>query len=339
VEARRAVVIRVADADAAFSDLAEKTRALAEMERPHPLTTAAAVGATKLYAPDPQARVRLGELFDQEAREVLRRVQSMPDPPPTDNSQITKDFVRRQMESASSACDTLIHMAAALAYHGTSDQSSILVRCIERLAGSRAVHEEWTRVRLYPALLLTYASGLAAMAGERTDTLARVLLNPRIRLYSDGPREPPWAEFARVWQYDASWFSPAAAATNEYRFPLMSFRLQERLKDVTVSYLSVPEDFEDLFWLFEFHFELACIQTLGTVPSCMGVANHDFDLPESQVRYRLSPAIAELVAAAEAKDPGLPILKAGFFAGSGSELLEAIAKLKAHTKECRKRHI
>ncbi|MBM3314055.1 hypothetical protein FJY70_05645 [candidate division WOR-3 bacterium] len=328
--ARRAVVVRITDADQAFSLLLEKTRSLAESAQPHPLSTEVAVADVKRYAPDPLARVRLDDLFKAETRDVIRRVAELPSPQPTPK-EWNKDFVRQQMELARSYSDRLLQMAAALAYHGSNDQAGLLVRSVEQLAGSRPIRERYQGIRLYPALLLAYSAGIAALAGERHKTLAALLLKPRIRPSSATREFSPLGEYVHSWGG-----SPGDTRFQELEYPLLSYRLKETLLALGGQYATVPEEYENLFWLFEFHFALALMETSGEIPVCLGVSNHDFALPDSQIRYTICPAISELVSLAESGNPDVPVLQAGFFGGDLQRLKDAVAKLKVRTQECRR---
>jgi hypothetical protein len=336
VAARKATIVTIQDADQAFTSLHEDVRSLADLARPHPLSISAAVASVERYVTDPHARVRLDDLFAAETGGLLGEITSVPDPRPRENEPVDKQYVQRQMTLARNLSDKLIQMAVALAYRGTAEQASIMVRSIEQLAGSQPV-KQWPWYRLYPALLFTYSSGLGALAAERIDTLATLLLKPRIRYSPECGKDSPLHSLCSEWQYTNTLYDKTARAHRDYMFPDLSSRLKDTLQPVVEPYLSIREEYDNLFWLFEFYFELACVQTLGDVPCCLGVHHVDFpSTPSDNVRRTLDPAITELIAEARVADPSMPLLKAGFFSGDPEKLKEAIAKLGKHTEACRK---
>ena len=85
----------------------------------------------------------------------------------------------------------LMAIMAAGGYWGREEQVRLLGRCLARLAdppGERNGVVALLNLRLYPALLLTYACGIGAVLAGRYSTLATMLVSTRT--WKDNKQEP-----------------------------------------------------------------------------------------------------------------------------------------------------
>ena len=187
VTQRRATVIPIDSADAAFQKLAEQIDALDTFDRPHPLSTAMAVQTLKKYLVDDRYRIQLHDLMvDQTSR--LR--QALFDPQFTidltfaTDEDANKEVVRRVTlyEGLAEPLQTLLVTGC---YWGTAAHHADWVRCIEQVAVlppySGQHYMLWLNLQRYPATLLLYAGGMAALAAGHYDTLAALLTKPSIK--------------------------------------------------------------------------------------------------------------------------------------------------------------
>ena len=76
IHRRAGIEVSITDADTFFESLFAKVSAIDEFAQPHPLSIAAAVAATKRYLSDPQSRIKLADLIDDEAQRVARELSS-----------------------------------------------------------------------------------------------------------------------------------------------------------------------------------------------------------------------------------------------------------------------
>lgn len=177
--ARDAIIIEGVDADSFFTTLAEKTEALSEMARPHPLTTATAVAELKLYLPDPTKRVRLRDLVVHEADRLCEAI-SDEDFPPSPGA-VDEDYLRERAAKYETLSETLL---ALMAVGGAwTEDEGAFADALERVANPS---NDWSgnslllQFRRYPALLCMYTAGIAAVHAGRWAFLRALLYDPQI---------------------------------------------------------------------------------------------------------------------------------------------------------------
>jgi hypothetical protein len=171
---RGAEIVRISDADTFFSDLKEKVEALAEFERPHPLSAKLAAVQTKKYLSEAKYWIPLEDLLRNETDKVIAETNKLPV-----QGETTIEILRGRVSQLESLTELLASVAAALAYYGDDEHLKLLRTCLVRLAsfpqpmgGSSSL----LGLRLYPALLTLYAIGTAAMAKNRYDMIVPLLL-------------------------------------------------------------------------------------------------------------------------------------------------------------------
>lgn len=186
---RGAQLIPITCADGAFEDLAAKVEALVALRRPHPLSVTLAVASLKQYLPEDRHRIRLHNLVMDE---VARCQAAIVDE--------TRFSLGRQGFATQEAFDTeLLHQARgyealseiliALMVHGCfwsePQHDTLWVNALELLAQPHEAQGSWASglldLRRYPALLLLYAGGMAALAGRHYYTFASLLTAPQVR--------------------------------------------------------------------------------------------------------------------------------------------------------------
>lgn len=176
---RRAQSIQIQDADTFFLDLAEKVMALEEYSRPHPLSTKAAIARAKRYLMEQRYQIRLYDLIIKETERVYGVLSEVNFP--IQGVSFSVEELQRRLSRYEASLETLIPLLATGCYWGTPAHQKLWVKVLERLgnpSGSQTGLVIWLNLRLYPALLLLYASGLAALAAGKYSTLAALLTDP-----------------------------------------------------------------------------------------------------------------------------------------------------------------
>ncbi|MEI6514210.1 MAG: SIR2 family protein [bacterium] len=184
-----AIITNPTGADDFFVSLADRVEALTTYEARHPITTPMAVAMLKRQLGAGGDTVIAHDLVIQETervRELVSRERF-----PIDEEHATEFNPREEAEYLAKCqqrkveyrkiCDTLIALVSTGCYHGTAEKARIWQECLDRLAAlSESTGNPQNALRqleLYPALLILYAGGIAAMAADRYDNLAALMLN------------------------------------------------------------------------------------------------------------------------------------------------------------------
>jgi hypothetical protein len=184
VNHRRATVLGMSGADDLFKDLLDKISALERLHLTGPTPTKVAVARMKKYLPDEAHRITLSELISAEAERAYTAVMDT-----------TKDIIASDPHAGlrfyESAVDTLLNLMICGGYWAQPHQDEILSSSLKRLAdqgiqrGSPVLELLWR----YPALLLLYGVGLAAL-GRPNYCLLQRLLYLSVRNDNHDPEEP-----------------------------------------------------------------------------------------------------------------------------------------------------
>ena len=165
IEHRRAVVVRIKDADDFFRTVQQHVESLEEFARPHPLSTEAAVASLKRYLPEPRHRIRLADLVEDAVERVEKAIladASLMDDP--------LDWASRSesLRRYEAACSTLLALAPVGGYWVEEEHVELWQRALIRLGSgpSTAAHAIGPRLQEYPGVLLLYALGLGAVGVE-----------------------------------------------------------------------------------------------------------------------------------------------------------------------------
>ena len=189
-ELRKAEIISIQSADTFFDDLSEKLLAISEFDRPHPISAKIAVVTFKRYLEDEKYRIRLHDLVSQETERLIEGVVqknfSNQHPRPDQTELI------QRMKHYEAQTEILQAIMVTGGYWGNQYVAELTVRCLERLADLKKNNDgytAWINLQLYPALLLLYSSGLAALTAGNYLMLASLLLKPQNKNGRNG-KEP-----------------------------------------------------------------------------------------------------------------------------------------------------
>jgi len=132
---------------------------------------------TKEFLSDTRYTIKLDELVTQQIREVLFLTSE-------DNFAVQgaewsiEEFTRR-LKEYENIVDNLLRVSSCVAFWGTHDHLPVLRRSLIRLTDrldSKGGLVIWNALRWYPVMLLLYSTGISALAAEKYDNLASILL-------------------------------------------------------------------------------------------------------------------------------------------------------------------
>jgi len=319
---RRAEVVPIESADKFFTELLEKVESLRELERCHPFSVAVAVETIKRYVAEPRHRIRLHDLIYEETEEVWRELAS--ERFSTRVSSFSKEIFHQRMRQYEAVVERLLALLAALSYHDTGQNAYLLTRSIERLLsvprhnGVQALLD----LQYYPALLLTYASGISALAAKRFRNLAAILRKPKYRdqaLRETGPLLEKVGKLALTLIREKE-LVPRPNAASEYT-PLSNY-LFDHLRPLLRDYLPDDAEYEETFDIFEYLLALTYMDLVCGTWSPIG----RFAWRYRHGEWEQCPLV-EFVKSELEKGASSELLVTGFFSGSADRFAEIV---KAH---------
>jgi glucan phosphorylase len=178
--------VPIRDADSFFVELEEKVRALADLQAPHPLSAKLAVATLKRYLVDDRNRIRLHDLLADEVTRVEKET-SLEALPVTPDQDTSLEAMRARLARYEAICETLVGLMAVGARWADSEQLALFTGVLERLgdrwrvAREGAANVTYQELLDYPATLALYGGGLGAVAGDRLDTLAHILVSAQTK--------------------------------------------------------------------------------------------------------------------------------------------------------------
>jgi hypothetical protein len=278
----------------------------------------ATVEAVKRYVADPRSRIQLHDLVHEETESVYRKLASNQFPSKIDP--FTKEIFQERMHAYETIVERLAAMVAALSYHDVGDHSNLLTRCIERLA--EIVRFDGLAVLLdlqfYPALLVTYATGLSALAANRFQNLAAILKDPKYYNRYIGKNQPVIRDVnvSSVFGNSGRWV-PRPEAEREYT-PASNY-IFDLLRPVLREYQPSEKKYEETFDIFEYLLALTYCDIVETKWAPVGRFGW-------RAKWPGTIGISEFVVNGRNLGEAWQLLRAGFFNGSAerfSQIVEA----------------
>jgi hypothetical protein len=184
VAQRGAQVITINDADHFLEALEQKVLAIAEVDRPHPLSAKVAVAELKRYLPDPMQQIRQHDLVFGEVAAAIDRAISA-----TTNDAFDVGELRRRVAAYEAAFSIVRPMVAIGARWGREPDEAMWCEVVRRTCQvyhMTAGRITWIELQKYPPMLTFYAVGLGAIAGGNYRLLKR-LFEIRLRLDDERP--------------------------------------------------------------------------------------------------------------------------------------------------------
>ena len=168
-------IVRIDTADSFFQSIWEKTQALEEFSRPHPLSVQAAVATLKRNLSEDKHRIQLRDFLLDEAERAstalelaYAKIGGVSPNPQTANE---------LLNNVEAGCEQLIHIFANGSFYSRKEHAKAFFDAFEfitPIAQSSGGYTVWVDLRRYPILLLIYAVGLTALASENFSILREI---------------------------------------------------------------------------------------------------------------------------------------------------------------------
>jgi Caspase domain len=209
-------------------------------------------GTIKEYLSDNRYRIRLDDLASHELRAVHQAtgLENFP----TDKPPVTADVIAERLRSYERATDRFACLSLLLACWGTDEHRPTLTRVVSRLvennepAGGLAM---WIGLRWYPAELVLYAAGIAALSSDNYSNLATLLLS-RVSPPNSGQPQAPLLKLVVDGMSDSSPVDPFKALPgHERNFTPRSEYLFKTVQPMLEDLLYLGRTYEPLFDRYE----------------------------------------------------------------------------------------
>ena len=202
IQHRRAEQIKIDNADSFFEELSQCVQSIERYSKPHPLSVEAAVVSLKRYVSEPKFRIQFSDLIHETVEQVVETISGSgfdlrngPHP--------TTETITDRVRSYEGVCSMLLPLAVVGGAWAEEQHYSVWRRALERLAARRFREGLvlWLELQRYPATLLLYALGIAAVDANRL-TFLKSLFSVQIREEFDDDIAavqalPPQCLFAR----------------------------------------------------------------------------------------------------------------------------------------------
>lgn len=313
---RRAQVIQITDADSFFDDFADRVGALAEYDRPHPLSVGMAVETLKNYLVDPRHRIRLNDLMSRETETAYQRLFSLErfplDEAPFDGTHLMERL--REYESIAERLQALFVTGAAW---GEREHFVAWRRTLERIANPprpSSAHTGWRRAMSYPALRLLYSCGLTAIATGRLHNL-RELMEVPVRAERSIEYRPLFLAVDSMHVVEPNILN--AGMGERWKLPMSEY-LFNSLRESVREYLRSDDNYDDTFDLLEYLLALAFLDQAPDERGWCPIGRFAIRFARSTGAGFEQPGsvVARIHNEMDHLGNSSPILRAGFFGGS-----------------------
>jgi hypothetical protein len=316
---RGAQLIRIAGANEFFITLLEKVQALADFARPHPLSSKMAIATTKRYLGDAGATIKLADFVRQETERVHSTLNDTEFP--TEKAPQPSAELMLQLTKYEALSDVLLSIFVVGCYWGGPEHSALWVKSLTRIAHPATKQTGLlflVKLQMYPALLLFYAGGIAAIAGERYSTLVDLLTKTTIRTTDPNESENGFGIYPG-WVFDRKDGLPFPGRDRDYT-PL-SNHLRQVLREPLKEHLAEESDYDAAFdrleYLFSLRFWQSTFQNREYAWAPLGgFAVRSKYRPHLQIMRKMDDEIKSL-------GGDWPPLKAGVLDGSIDEIKQA----------------
>jgi len=147
------------------------------MPMTHTEETGDIINLTKEYLSDPRYTIKLHDLVIQKLRETL--LSTSDDNFAVQGTEWSIDEFTRRLKEYEQAIFELQGISCCLAYWGKQEHLPVLRTALTRLTDrleTESGQRIWLALRWYPMILLLYSAGISALAAEKYDNLAAMLL-------------------------------------------------------------------------------------------------------------------------------------------------------------------
>lgn len=334
---RRAQIIAIESADAFLQDLTDKVQSLEEINRPHPLSAKVAAATLKRYIAEDRHRIRLHDLVMNETVKLHAELTS--DQFPVNGHKPKWDEIKGRVQRYEALTEVLLALFVQGCYWGGETDEYLWQKSVERVAehdGPRDGMSVYLKMRKYPALLLTYAGGLAALAAGKYGNLAALLLRAAGRQPESG-REAPVAMFLNAYDVFHDNVAPALLDDDRGAETPASEYLFRTLREPLRELLPGDAQYEKLFDKFEYLWSLIWLDLDNEGLSLGGSKVTGRYLWRDRARYEGQKTVLdELVGDIKGEHGVWPGLSAGLFGDSPQRLWATIKYFQGILPELRR---
>jgi hypothetical protein len=308
---RRAETIKIANADSFFQDLDEKVTSLEDLQLQHPISAKLATVTLKRLLPTLTNKIRVFDLVSEEATRIHNELESARFATVVDNFE--DDDMTRRMHQYESLIESLQSMLIVGGFWGSEEQKDLWIRSLEIVADVSTDNKgvaPLVNLKRYPALVLLYSAGIAAVAAGKYENLHAVLIDAQGRINYPTKLLP----LALVLHPDDvvldGWTQRALADSQVYYFPRSEYLcriLREPLKEI----LPIDDHYNKSFDRFEYLFALASADERAkhNLNPQRNFVGRFFCHPEENSEDTVSAIFAE----SQKDGTDWPPLRAGFF--------------------------
>ena len=168
---RRAQVVPIGSADDFFHEVSDKVQSLEQLAGSHPLSAKVAAATVKRYLVDEHHRIDLQDLVTREMEKIIPLLSPSHFPP---QGGFSAEELAARLKRYEALTEILRAMVTTGCYWGNKEHVTLWTRVRDRMANARRPTSGvvlWINLRLYPALLLMYAGGLAAVDGRKLGSI------------------------------------------------------------------------------------------------------------------------------------------------------------------------
>jgi len=208
--------IRISSADVFFGELHAQVGILRRYNTKERMTVATAIKKVRDALRDPRPDLILSDLINAETDLVYQELVSGRYPPEKSSEIVAKHFFKETLEDFERLTAPLAAMTAMIAYYDDGKNFDLIEDAIERLINipapdpkeflgtrdmqGRDFHECLYGIRYYPALLIIYASGIAAVKKGHLGALEAILARPKMKTYVDSSlQRVPYHDEVNTW--------------------------------------------------------------------------------------------------------------------------------------------
>jgi hypothetical protein len=301
--------IKIRDADTFFADLAEKVFALEEINRPHPLSAKMAEATVKKYLVDDRYRIRLHDLVMDELNLLDGELSDTHFPV---GVPFTSNELWRRVQRYEALSEMLLAIIITGCYWDEKSQQ-LWAKCLERLSYRPTAISgvpAWIDLRLYPALLLLYGGGIAAIVAEQYDTFATLLTKAMARVES---KDQPLVLAVNAWEVMEQNIAEQLPNMQNQISPL-SEHLYSVLREHLKEYLPQDIRYQEYFDRFEYLLALVHADLKGKQEDGISGPIGRFGWRGRGARRLDAPPImGEIESEIARAGENWPLLKAGLF--------------------------
>lgn len=242
-------LVQSKDADSFFDELAKKVHGLSALgETRHPITPALAVATAKAYISEGR-RIELYDMVTELCEALYKEVAESNFP--AQPTPFANEELLRRIELYQHHTSLMQSVLIIGGYWGSEEDARLWAAKLERIANPVGYQNgliAWINLRRFPALLLLYSCGLAAIAGEKMRTLSLLFSSPRVEVR--GKKVPAIAALhpGAVLDQQLGWRLPG----KDRRHTPLSDHLFEILREPLRRFLPADQDYQDSFDKLEY---------------------------------------------------------------------------------------